>query len=385
MKRWFKLLALSVAVPSLLIACAPAAAPAAKPPAQPSGPTAAASQPTAAVAKPAGAPPAPAEQLQPLSPPITISIGGSVPDLPYGTIVAIERGYFRDVGIELDVKGRLGDSAATMTMAASNHVDVAYAATGPAVFNTTGRGIDLRLVAAGLETFAGEKSLCWVARKELTASGQVKNGGDFRGRKVGGQGMFVSPTDIFLTRALAPYGLTMADVDAIALSFGEVNAAMGNAAVDIAWINEPLMTQGIDQGLYDKLVCLGDLYPGYQTTFLAYSPSFLVNTQAARNFIYAHLKGTRDYADGIFRNRGTDEIIGILAKETMLKDAAIWKRIANSWFSPTGYVNINILAADQDFYIANGQLTQATDLNKLVDNSFNEWANRLLGGYDFKP
>src|SRR5438874_9057233 len=92
MKRWFKLFALSVAVPSLLIACAPAAAPAAKPPAQPSGPTAAASQPTSAVAKPAGAPAAPAEQLQPLSPPITISIGGPVPDPPYGTIAAIERG-----------------------------------------------------------------------------------------------------------------------------------------------------------------------------------------------------------------------------------------------------------------------------------------------------
>src|SRR5215211_2637475 len=44
---------------------------------------------------------APAARITPLSPPLTLAIGSSTAELPYGSIVALERGYFKDVGIEL--------------------------------------------------------------------------------------------------------------------------------------------------------------------------------------------------------------------------------------------------------------------------------------------
>src|SRR3954453_21617480 len=194
-----------------------------------------------------------------------------------------------------------------MTAAAANNIDVAAAATGPALFNSAARGIELSIVAANYEATPGDRSQCWVAGKGLAERGQVKSPADFRGLKVAGQAQGVgSSNDVYLAKTLAPYGMTAADVEEITMEFGSINQAMSNRAIDIGWQIEPLLTQGVESGLYDKVSCTGEFYPGYQGTFLFYSPHFAANTAAARNFMYAHLKGTREYIDAVYRDVNRD-------------------------------------------------------------------------------
>ena len=365
-----------------LTACAAPAQPPAPPPAL--TPTSSAA-PTAAVVGQPTAPP-PAARVAPLSPPVTVTIGASTAELPYGSIVALERGYFQDVGIELDFKGRVGDSAAAMTAAAANNLDVAVAATGPALFNSAARGIELTIVAANYEATPGDRGQCWVARKDLAESGQVKSPADFKGLKVAGQAQGVgSSNDVYLAKTLAPYGLSAADVEEIAMEFGQINQAMSNRAIDIGWQIEPLLTQGIESGLYERITCTGDFYPGYQITFLFYSPRFAASTQAARNFLYAHLKGTREYDDAMYRDVNRDQIVEMLIKHTAVKDRALWDKMARRWYSPTGQIDVGILNSDQAFYVQHGFLTQTVDVNRLINGSFIDFANPALGDYDLRP
>ena len=131
--------------------------------------------------------------------------------------------------------------------------------------------------------------------------------------------------------------------------------------------------------------CTGDFYPGYQVTFLFYSPRFAASTQAARNFLYAHLKGTREYDDAMYRDVNRDQVVEMLIKHTAVKDRALWDKMARRWYSPTGQIDVGILNSDQAFYVQRGFLTQTVDVNKLINGSFIDFANPALGDYDLRP
>jgi ABC-type nitrate/sulfonate/bicarbonate transport system substrate-binding protein len=371
----------------VLLAGLTACAAPAQPPPAPSpapAPTSSAVPAVAVVERPT--PPPPAGRVSPLSPPVTVTVGAATADLPFGSIVALDRGYFRDLGIEIDFKGRVGDSAAAMTAAAANNLDVAAAATGPALFNSAARGIELSIVAANYEVAPSDRSQCWVVRKDLIESGQVKSAADFKGLKVAGQAQGAgSSNDVYLAKTLAPYGLGAADVEEIAMEFGQINQAMGNRAIDVGWQSEPLLTQGVESGLYERISCAGDFQPGYQGGFIFYSPRFTANTQAARNFLYAHLRGTREYDDAMYRDVNRDQIVDMLITHTAVKDRALWDKMARRWYSPTGRIDVGMLNADQEFYVQRGFLTQIVDVNKLVNPAFVDFANAALGEYDLRP
>jgi NitT/TauT family transport system substrate-binding protein len=165
-----------------------------------------------------------------------------------------------------------------------------------------------------------------------------------------------------------------------ALSFPEINAAMANKAIDVGWQLEPNMTLGIEQGLYQRLICLGDFLPDYQITYLSYSPEFR-QRDVARGFMVAYLRGTRDYDDAFFKGKDKDAIIAILARVGALKDPRMWQRITPEWSNPEGTVRLEQLLADQDFYVRNGYLETRADLAAVVDPQFVNHAATILGPY----
>src|SRR5262249_20096465 len=146
---------------------APASAPAANPaPATAPVPPAAAADPTGAhtpgaastAASPAAAA-APAER-------ITIKSGVTGTDPPNGVLVASERGYFAEEGLDVEWS-RIGVSAEVMRTVALGQIDVGFGATGPALSNLVNRGAQLYLVANTNQSRAGNPSLCWVVRQDL--------------------------------------------------------------------------------------------------------------------------------------------------------------------------------------------------------------------------
>jgi NitT/TauT family transport system substrate-binding protein len=220
-----------------------------------------------------------------------------------------------------------------------------------------------------------------VARQDLWDNGQLRTIPDLRGRLIAGQAQGTgSSNDIYLAYTLRKGGLTEADVAVQALSFPEINAAMANKSIDVGWQNEPLLTQGVEQGLFQRLACLGDILPGYQISFASYSPDFRL-TEAARRFMVAYLRGARDYDNAFFFGKDRDAIIGIMAGKSALKDAAVWQRINPEWSNPDGTIDVAQLRSDQEFYLQNGYLDTKADLTHVVDSQFTTQAVAALGPY----
>jgi NitT/TauT family transport system substrate-binding protein len=101
----------------------------------------------------------------------------------------------------------------------------------------------------------------------------------------------------------------------------------------------------------------------------------------ATRWMTAYLKGVRDYNDAFFKNRNRPEIVDILSQSLVVKDPALYDRMAFAACDPDGQVSIASLQAQMDYAVASGDVAAPLDLAKVVDGSFAEAAVARLGPY----
>src|SRR5581483_2292253 len=158
---------------ALLAACqtAPSAAP------RPSAPQGATAPPTAAAAPTtaaAAAPTAPAS-LE------TVRVGSILNSSDAPFYLAQERGYLREVGLDLEITRFDGAQQAIAPLGA-DQLDVAGGAPGPGLFNAILRGVNVRIVTDRSRAVAGTRFNCMLVRKSLLDNGTIRSFADFRGR-----------------------------------------------------------------------------------------------------------------------------------------------------------------------------------------------------------
>ena len=97
----------------------------------------------------------------------------------------------------------------------------------------------------------------------------------------------------------------------------------------------------------------------------------------------AYLKAVRYYNDAFTYGDAAkrQEIIGILARNTPVKDTALYERMAMPGLAPDGRINLASLAEHQEVWLAAGLQQAPVDLGDVVDLSFAEAAVRTLGPY----
>src|SRR4051812_27942717 len=192
-----------------LLAAAGAAVGCARPPAPgPAAPDPRASAPAATVpavsAAPSGAP-AVARELD------VVRQGGV--GVNHTVEIARIRGYFRDVGIDLQDE-HFTSGAQQTPLLASGQLDVGSTSVQSAHFNAVSRGVALRLVVDKGHLEPGANTQAVVLRADLVPGGEPPPIAEIRGRtmaistdpKQGGTGFGVA-------RMLATVGLTLDDVD----------------------------------------------------------------------------------------------------------------------------------------------------------------------------
>ncbi|GAB4242576.1 MAG: aliphatic sulfonate ABC transporter substrate-binding protein [Thermoleophilia bacterium] len=319
--------------------------------------------------------------FEPLDPPVEVNVAFDDAPGTAGIILADEFGYFDEVAIE--VKYTKFNSGADMyTSLAADRVDVGRGIITASLFNGAARGISVWVVADSGTNVKGEGNYFGlVVRKDL--ADEIQDYSDLEGRKV----LIVSRgsiNELFLELALAEGGLTIDDVETTVIdSFPDLNAALGNGAADVAVQIEPLITRGEQDGI---LVAFGDASeyaPDEQVAALLYSPEFAENVEAARAFMIAYLKGVRDYNDAIIHGGPRqDEIINVLVENTFVDDPELWKTMRPTGLNPDGTVNTEAVARDQRFYVEKGLVENPAPIEKVVDNSFAEYAVEVLGPYE---
>ena len=281
-----------------LTACAPAAPSTAVP-----GPTAGAAAPSDARA---AAPPAAAPATEPgavagavvpvpLDPPRVVRIANSGLAAQAPTFLAIEEGYFAELGLAPEVINLPG-TADSIALLSGGQIDVATAAISAAFFNAVARGVAIRMVADHGTYIPGRTTAGLVVRADLVEQQPWRGYQDLKGMKVAVQqpgSLLEYDLELMLRRG----GLQRDDIEVVVLSFADIATAFVNHAIDAATYNEPFATQLEQQGVIKKIAYTDDVEPYGIITGLMFGEPFANDTAAARNFMVAYLRGVRRYWD----------------------------------------------------------------------------------------
>lgn len=284
---------------------------------------------------------------------------GYVPVIIFAPIyVGIERGYFAEEGLTIDLTALQSTNDAVIQLAAGNF-EVAAAGGNAGVFNAIERGLEFKIVAP-MHSEAPPLATPLVISANRTD--EIQTIADLAGKRVAinGNGAAI---EYWMAQALAQGGLSMDDVEVTAMPFPNMPAALENGSLDAAVISEPLVTINVDNGLLSILS--EDYIDGFTATFLFMSQSWSEqNPEAARGFMRAYLHACRDLQGDYM----TPEIATIIETYTEVP-APIIERSKLAQYDPNGVVPVEDLQTLQTFFMGRGSLEyeDLLDIDPFVD------------------
>ena len=377
-----------LALVGLLAACGSGAtAPASSAPAASAAPasTAASAKPAASIqAASVSAKPAASASAKPVaSGNLTkVSVGLLFSTSDSGILIAQDRGYFKDQGIQIETH-RFNTLVDMVAPVGAGQLDIAAGAPAAGLYNAIGRNVLVRIVADK----GNAPSPQWdftglVLRKDLIDSGKVKDFKDLKGLKLVTSGKGNSP-EVSLAAALKKGGLTLKDIDFEQMGFPDMVTALANKGIDGGIVIEPFMSRIVAAGTgvvwKRNLDLLGH---NQQIAVIAYGQKIFSNQDLGRRWMVAYIKGLRDYNDAFGpKKKGYDNVVKILAKYTSVKDPKVYTEMTPAGLDPNGKLDAASMQEDVNYYQQAGYLKEKVDLSKLIDTSFQQYAVQQLGPY----
>jgi NitT/TauT family transport system substrate-binding protein len=317
---------------------------------------------------------------RPLDPQATVRVGLLQSISDSGVYIGYERGYYRELGLELQLE-TIPDPNIITTMINANQLEVGGAGVNANPFQAAARGIGVKMVAGKGQFLPGFGFSGIVVRQDLLDSGEVRSFADLKGRTIARLAPCDS-TDPAVERGFERAGITRDQVQWAYMGWPDMNAAFANGAIDAGWQIEPLATLAAERGIASKFAMGDVLYPNQQIAALFYSPEFGAHTDAAQRFMVAYVRSLRDYDDAFLKGIGRAEVAQILAKHTTVKDLALYDKITPAGLEPDGRLNVPGIRDDLALYQRLGCVTgDMSDVSQVVDESFVSYAVSVLGPY----
>lgn len=295
-----------------------------------------------------------------------------------GILIGMAKGYYQDVGIKIEAI-QFNSGQEMINQLAAGQLDVGATVTASGLLNAMSRDIPVKIVADKGINVPGQGYYRLVIRKDLVDT--IKNFSDLRGRRIAVVGT-ASLDEICLARVLAKGGLTTKDIDMqVIRSFPDMLVSLANKSIDAAMVIEPFVTQGIAKNIIDPWKDPSEYDPDAQIALLVYGTSMTTRPEVANRFMTAYVKSLRDYNDAFFKNKNKSEIIDILCKYSVIKDPALYNQMLPTGLNPDGYLRMNGIAADLQWYKENNLLKTDIKLEDAVDNQYVDFAIKTLGKY----
>jgi NitT/TauT family transport system substrate-binding protein len=385
-RRLARTLGIAVVAIGLAGACAPAPAarPAApSPPAPPTASAPAASAPASAAASSAAAAAPASKPALATAPLLTLKVG-TLPVTSWAPLfVGQERGYFKELGIDLDLSS-FPNYSTQVPLLAQGQLHVAGCSNAVICYNAFGRDLDVRIVgdlqSAG-KTDKSRGSGGLVVRQDLWDDGTIRGPQDLVGRNLYTQAGPGSGQHAQAIHWLKRSGIDQASMDWPMLTFPDLFAAMQNKGAELGFQSEPFTTAGVSRGVHHVLATQEDMDPNTQVTYLMYWTGIdQVGPQAGERFMVAFQRGGRDFTNAMEYGIDQDAIIDILVRETGLKDPAIYRQIKYPWRDPNGGVNHEALQADADLFAEAGLMAKV-DITPAFEDKYRRFSVDYLGEY----
>lgn len=280
--------------------------------------------------------------------------------------VANARGYFKDVGISLDLQTMKSGQDA-IPLVSAGKADVLVAGFGSGLFSAIQGGLGVRVVASmgggGGEPENSPTAL--MVSKKLVDDGTIETVADLKGHTValsGGPG----GAGAYQFAAIAnTVGLSIKDVKIVNLGFGDMAGAIQSGAAEAALPPAPFTTAMVESGVAVQFA----LPPkGTIASGVLYGESFLKSPDA-QPFYDALVKG----ADDLAKDPRDPEILKILADATGQDLKVLEANPSYVWFDRLAPAT-DQLKAQQQVYRDAGlfDFPDEVPISDIVDSSFSE-------------
>lgn len=322
----------------------------------------------------------PSGDLAPLSKETKVVIAEDGSASGAGFYIANEKGYFDDYNIEVEF-ATFSNSDDMLPALASGDVDIAGGISSASFFNAIAQGIDVKIIADKGHNEKGKSYFTFVIGADQ--KDKIKEYSDLKGKKIAVSTQHAVDDYIF-QQMLKHAGLTKNDVEFVIMSdFGNMMAAIENGSIDAALQIEPLITQGVAEGIHVRFGDATDFAPEAQIAMVLGSPQFMKDEQdVSLRFMAAYLKGVRDYNDAFKKGAGKDEIINIMTQYTALKKAAVWEDVFVTGLDPNGKMFIDDIQDQYEMYKKNGAIRGEVNFDEAIDTAITEKAAKIIGEYE---
>ena len=286
---------------------------------------------------------------------------GYIPNIQYAPFyIAVEKGYFKEAGIELEFDYKFETDGVALVGAGELPFAVV---SGEQVLLARAQGLPVTYVAAWYQQYP----VSVVAKSELG----IVIPQDLKGKKIGLPGLF-GASYIGLRALLNAGKLSESDVTLDAIGFNQVDMmAVGQQDIVVGYAaNEPIQLRA--QGIAVTELRVADYAQLAANGILANEKVIAENPELVRAFIGAFLKGLKDTLDD------PDEAFTL--SESYIPnfsdlDADVQKQVLTTsieqWHAERlGYSDPQAWENMQDVLLDMGLLTEKLDLNKAFTNEF---------------
>jgi NitT/TauT family transport system substrate-binding protein len=298
-----------------------------------------------------------------------IKVGSSPVLSSAGIYLALENGYFKDQGLEVEVFS-ISNSGAPMTLLLSKgELQVGAGNLSSGLFNAILSGEKFKLVADKGHIEKGRDYIQLLVRKDLIDSGKYKTLKDLKGYKLGLTALDGVSQQILVDRFLQKGGLSEKDVEYVKLSYAEMNTALKTKAIDATIQLEPYLSKAQLDGIAKAVASAIDVHPRQQSAALFFSPQFAnEDKETAVRFLMAYIKGVRFYNRAIRDKKFWPVVEASLKKHIDIGDSAVWSKMVPIGLSDNGEIDLTALRDDLKWYQKKGYLKGTVSLEQTVDS-----------------
>jgi len=201
--------------------------------------------------------------------------------------VAIEKGFFQEEGIDVEVVGPFDAGPAEMDAMAAGHLDIGYVGASPAIMSAA-RGVPLAIISG-----VNQEGSALVADKGITSIG------DLRSKKIATPAPG-SIQHIMTGMVLSENNLSFKDVElfpgTIKAPDMPLNLQSGRISAYFIW--EPFVAMSVVSGSGHVLVNSKDIWPGHPCCVVVTRDEFLKNNdREVKAVVSAHQKAVKFIVD----------------------------------------------------------------------------------------
>ncbi len=309
------------------------------------------------------------------APPVEKVVVAHVPLINFATLyVAIERGFMREQGIEIDLQ-RVASGTEALAFLAQDRLDVGAIGLAASIFNAFNRKLDLRVVAS-TSSWGQRHGTRILTRLDLFDAGEVRSVRDLRGRRVAVAGGPGSAGHYLFLLGARRGGIGARDFELVNLPNPSHGAALQQGRVDASLTGSPFASAALAQFMARPL--LENFGPGTATTVFAYSGGFMKNRpEVATRFMMALIQAARAMQGSKYLD---PENIAAYKKYTGVRDEVLQADPPLLYYPDMRIVTGTIVDMEKTFREAGlADYAAPIPLEAMVERKFQQEAVKRLG------